>query len=428
MSTVNPCATFVSINFLGGSPLNRFSWLRTSQVFVDAILRSSSTRWIVFKSGQPLVVSHKDKPKLRSLARLTTADVKPLLGPEPYLGQAQKDGDIASHGTSALEVARLRGPKIIFLGLEEPHGTTAILPSSDFSAKGGLPEVVAERVTGTPYFSLDVSDVEAPALDVVLQNNQLAKDGGQLEFSEARAAMNSMNWFDAAVFAEARSMVDWNARNRFCSSCGSPVYSLWAGWKLACTTLLPWEVKEGERQCASIGLNNFSHPRTDPVIITVLVNETGDKILLGRNAKCNLPFYSALAGFMEPGEAFEDSVKRESWEEAGVKVWDIKYHSSQPWPFPASLMVGFYATASESQEIRIDLDNELTDARWFTREEVLAVLNHPQGTNLSPMSTSKPGERDPPFRVPSKTAIAGVLISDWAHGKSLDAHSASPRL
>ena len=184
-----------------------------------------------------------------------------------------------------------------------------------------------------------------------------------------------------------------------------------------------------------------------------------------------MPAYSALAGFMEPGETFEDSIKRELWEEAGIRVQDIKYHSSQPWvsghiplrwinrftrlslrlyvqPFPANLMVGFYATASESQQLRVDLDNELTgkwnrphfryahfiiappsDARWFTREEIITVLNHPQGTNLGPMYTSQQlSEHDPPFRVPPKTAIAGVLISDWANGKPLDSHCTSPRL
>ena len=167
--------------------------------------------------------------------------------------------------------------------------------------------------------------MESSALDTVLQNNQLAKDGGQLKFSEARVAMNSMSWFDAAVFAEARSMVDWNTRNKvlrqfrpwkdwvltyifhqFCSSCGSPLYSLWAGWKLACTTLLPWKAKAGEEPCASsVGLNNFSHPRTDPVIITVPVNEAGDKILLGRNVsgleaiKVTVLTYACLLGEME---------------------------------------------------------------------------------------------------------------------------------
>jgi NAD+ diphosphatase len=205
------------VNFVGGSPLNRLSWLRTSRVFIDAVLRSPSTRWILFNSREPLLVSHKDQPTVRSLARLTTADVKPLLGPEPYLGQAENDGDVAPRSVPALEVARLRGPKIVFLGLEEPHGTTAFLPSSDFSGEEA-PEVVAERITGTPYFSLDVSDVGSSALGVLLQNIQLTKDGGQVKFSEARAAMNSMNWFDAAVFAEARSMVDWNSRNRVCTA------------------------------------------------------------------------------------------------------------------------------------------------------------------------------------------------------------------
>jgi NAD+ diphosphatase len=182
--------------------------------------------------------------------------------------------------------------------------------------------------------------------------------------------MNSMNWFDAAVFAEARSMVDWNARNRvrinftawedrvLISSISSahpvvhPCTLSGLGGSSPARPSSPGKQKEGEEPCASsIGLNNFSHPRTDPVIITVPVNETGDKILLGRNvsglgssqvatvadmtlvgqAKWNSSVYSALAGFMEPGEMFEDSIKRELWEEAGVKVWDIKYHSSQPW-------------------------------------------------------------------------------------------------
>lgn len=139
-----------------------------------------------------------------------------MLGPEPYLGQTENDGDIAPQGVPALEVARLRGPKIVFLGLEEPDGITAILPSSDFSAKKEAPGVVADRIAGTPYFSLDVSEIDSSALDEVVQANQLAKDGDRLKFSEPRGAMNLMNWFDAAVFAEAKSMVDWNARNGVC--------------------------------------------------------------------------------------------------------------------------------------------------------------------------------------------------------------------
>jgi len=287
---------------------------------------------------------------------------------------------------------------------------------------------------------LDVSEIDNDEVQKVLQASESSKGGLQLKFTEPRAAMTSEDVFDAAVFAEARSMVDWNERNRFCSSCGSPVYSLWAGWKLSCSSLLPWADNTGKKPCPTArGLHNFAHPRTDPVVIMLAINETGDKILMGRNGKWPGLFYSALAGFMEPGEAFEDAVKREMREEAGIDVWDVKYHSTQPWPFPANLMVGFYSKASESQPIRVDLDNELSEARWFTREEVLAVLAHAEGTvltsrdnkRLNALMEGKTGEEadavaraaelqdekreEPPFRLPGLTAIAGVLISDWAH-------------
>lgn len=166
------------------------------------------------------------------------------------------------------------------------------------------------------------------------------------------------------------------------------------------------------------------------MVITAVIDETGDRILLGRNRKFPSGFFSTLAGFVEPAESFEDAVKREIWEESGVRVHDVKYHSSQPWPYPANLMVGCYAFADSSQTIRTDLDNELSEARWFTRGEVRAALAHPQGTvirrgeykQLDDNATEErpPDKTDgdsPPFRVPPRTAIAGVLISDWATGK-----------
>lgn len=171
----------------------------------------------------------------------------------------------------------------------------------------------------------------------------------------------------------------------------------------------------------------------------IAIDEKGEKVLLGRNAKFPGNFYSALAGFLEPGESFEDAVVREMWEEAGVRVWDVKYHSGQPWPYPSNLMVGFYARADSTKPIRTDLDNELVDARWYTRQEVLHVLNHPEGTRFirtdvkkmaeitegrqddsqpsPPASEATRREGDPPFRLPPTTAIAGVLIRDWADGK-----------
>lgn len=408
--------------------MNRLSWLRTTQVFLNAILVSPATRWILFKDGQSLLSSNPESEKSKSLARLTTSDVRSLLGSEPFFAQSQFDGDIAENDVHVLEAARLRGLPVVFLGLDEPStGSEAqeALPSSDFSAKVD-PAAVAAKISGTPYFSLDVSTVEQKVLDDVFQNTESGKGGAKFEFIDARPAMRYLDWQAAAIVAEGKSMVDWNARNKFCPACGSPVYSLWAGWKLSCSSLLPWADKpEGKKPCpTAVGLNNFAHPRTDAVVIMAVVNEANDKILLGRNRKWPGKFYSALAGFIEPGETLEDSVKRELWEEAGLKVWGVKYHSTQPWPFPANLMVGFYAIADPSKPTRVDLDNELEDAKWFTREEILAVLNHPDGTNFAIRepkpkleSTQTPPVEEPAFRLPPLTAIAGVLVSDWAKEK-----------
>ncbi|KAF7981908.1 hypothetical protein HWV62_31507 [Athelia sp. TMB] len=406
------------------------------------------------------------------LAYLTTNDVTQFLGEKPYLGQGKEPGEIAADDVKVLEAGRHRGTPILFLGLQEPEtGAASALPSSDFTD----PETAVANLKGTPFFSMDVADFAETTVDEVLKASSLAQSGHALSFSEPRAASASMDMFTAGLFAEARSMVDWNQRNKFCPACGSPTYSIWAGWKKSCSTLLPFAEDTGRKPCPTVyvpipmpsiqtliffrseskGLHNFAHPRTDPVVIMLAINQAGDKALLGRNKKFPGKFYSALAGFMEPGESFEDAVAREMWEEAGVKVWDVRYHSGQPWPYPANLMVGFYATADDTQPIRTDLDNELEDAQWFTREQILAILSHPDGTNIAkrdykvlneiqdgpaaekakqdqegaaalahsdPSIAAKevkvlveePGA--PSFRVPPVTAIAGVLIRQWAEG------------
>ncbi|KAI0684945.1 NUDIX hydrolase domain-like protein [Cytidiella melzeri] len=407
------------VNFFGGSPLNRLSWLRLSEPFVNAIVEHQSTRWLVFKDGNPLL-STPEGTKLGKVIRLSTSEVRPWLGSKPYFAQTQNKGEVADPAVSVLEAARLRGPGIVFLGLHENDGASSgALPSSDFSKKDAA--AVAAKIKGEPYFSLDVTGLEERQIDDVLKSVEAGRPGEKLSFVETRAAMSSMDNFTGSVIAEARALVDWNARNKFCAACGSPVYSTWAGWKLACTSVLPWADLSGRSACPTAQVfAEISHPRTDPVVIMAVVNEKNDKILLGRNRKWPGRFYSALAGFIEPGESFEDAVGRELWEEAGLKVWGVRYHSTQPWPFPANLMVGFYAIANDSLPTRTDLDNELEDARWYTREEVLQVLANPIGTRMTgndPFKQVESSQDSPPFRLPPMTAIAGVLVSDWAHRK-----------
>ncbi|KIM69556.1 hypothetical protein SCLCIDRAFT_13015 [Scleroderma citrinum Foug A] len=393
-------------NFMGGSPLNRLSWLRTSQIFLNSAIVAPETRWILFDNGKPLIATHTTSQK-RTLALLPTDDVRPLLGIEPYFGQGQYEGEACSSDAPILEAARLHGPRIVFLGLKETDPfTAAALPSSDFRD----PQTAVVNLRGTPFFSIDVADVQEDLVDEVIQASQLAYPDTNLTFVEPRTATTSLDIVTAAIFAEARSMVDWNGRNKFCPTCGSPSYSVWAGWKLSCMSLLPWADNTGKGPCpSSRGVQNFSHPRTDPVVIMVVMDESGEKILLGRNKKFPSKVYSALAGFVEPGESYEDAVKREMWEEAGMRVWNIRYHSGQPWPFPANLMLGFYATADSSAPIRLDLDNELEDARWYTRREVLSVLAHTSHPDANEVD-------EPLFKIPPSTAIAGVLIKQWAEG------------
>ena len=177
--------------------------------------------------------------------------------------------------------------------------------------------------------------------------------------------------------AEAKAMLHWHARHRFCSNCGAATDMVDAGWK---------------RACAACKAEHF--PRTDPVVIMLAVR--GDKGLLGRSGRFAATMWSCLAGFVEPGESVEDAVRRETLEEAGVKCGRVKYLFTQPWPFPMSLMIGCHAEAL-NDDIQMDA-NELVDCRWFSKDECAAMLmrKHPEGLTCPP-----------------HVAIAHHIIRDW---------------
>lgn len=158
----------------------------------------------------------------------------------------------------------------------------------------------------------------------------------------------------------AKSMLDWHQRHRFCANCGAPSRVSSAGWR---------------RDCDACGAQHF--PRVDPVVIMLAID--GDRCLLGRQPRFAPGMYSALAGFLEPGETIESAVRREIMEEAGITCGEVSYFASQPWPFPSSLMIGCFASAHDT-DIVVDL-TELEDARWFSRADVAAMLAdiHPDG-------------------------------------------------
>jgi NAD+ diphosphatase len=178
--------------------------------------------------------------------------------------------------------------------------------------------------------------------------------------------------------AQAISLLHWNRTNQFCGKCGSPMEAKSGGYK---------------RVCASCGHTAF--PRTDPVVIMLVIDEENDRCLLGRSPHFPEGMYSALAGFVEPGETMENAVRRETFEESAIRVGQVRYYGSQPWPAPHSLMIGCYGRA-ENLDIAFD-GNELEDCRWFTRDETEEVMNR------FPSIIS-----NPPFG-----AIAQRLMRDW---------------
>ena len=168
-----------------------------------------------------------------------------------------------------------------------------------------------------------------------------------------------------APLAEAKALLGWHARHRFCPNCGAPTNLVQGGWR---------------RDCPACKAEHF--PRTDPVVIMLPI--AGERCVLGRSPRFPKTMWSALAGFAEPGESIEEAVRREVQEEVGVLCARVTYFASQPWPFPSSLMIGCYAEAL-TEEVVID-KSEIEEARWFDREELKLMLSrkHPQGLAAPP--------------------------------------------
>ena len=232
-----------------------------------------------------------------------------------------------------------------------------------------------------PRFLLGLRDDAAHfAVDASEDNEDLA-EGDERRFVDVRTAGTLLSAEDAGIAAQARAQVDWHARHGFCSVCGQPTEALRGGQ---------------QRTCGSCGADHF--PRTDPVIIVVVTD--GDRCLLGQShgRLSQMRMFSALAGFMDQGESIEEAVRREVLEEAGIRVGAVRYHSSQPWPFPSSLMIGCHADALTT-DLRPD-DVEMLSVQWFERAKVRRALA---------------GE-DADLRVPASFAIAHHLIRAWAEG------------
>ena len=301
---------------------------------------------------------------------------RPLLGyianPLDRAGDRRDDGSLAALDAKAgaylvggeLVVLRKASEPDALFGLTEARALAPIRETVFLGLQGGVPRYGA---------AIDASAAEA-----------LKSQPGFLVIDLRSIAIQGLVAPEhVAALAEAKAMLTWHARHRFCANCGTPTVATNAGWR---------------RDCPNCKTQHF--PRTDPVVIMLAID--GERCLLGRQSRFGAGMWSCLAGFVEPGETIEQAVRRETLEEAGIPCGTVTYFACQPWPFPMSLMIGCHAQALTT-ELAVDRA-ELEDARWFDRDEVAAMMlrRHPDG-----------------LIVTHPVAIAHHIIRAWLESESI---------
>jgi NAD+ diphosphatase len=313
------------------------------------------------------------------------------LGPKPRLGYTASlleraaatrtdDAALASLARAANARTYLIGGELVALNkAADPHDPLFTLPQAQ-NIGGTAESVFIGMRENAPRFACAL---EPAAIEMLTASEEFL-----LTDLRSIAVKGLVSSEHLPPLAQAKALLGWHARHRFCSQCGSRTDPVEAGWR---------------RDCPSCRAQHF--PRTDPVVIMLPVS--CGACVLGRSYRFQRGMWSCLAGFVEPGESIEEAVRRETREEAGVICGRVRYFASQPWPFPSSLMLGCHAEAL-SQDISIDRA-ELEDARWFARDEVARMLLrcHPDG-----------------LTTPPEVAIAYHIIRAWVEGDiDLDAQS-----
>ncbi|XP_035514387.1 peroxisomal NADH pyrophosphatase NUDT12 [Morone saxatilis] len=335
-------------NYFSRETLDRLSGKRTDKVWLEAKQSDPDTVYLLFSNLSPMVSSSQEDDNAGAetkLCQFRYEAVKDLLQ-EPatvliFLGVEKRKKQSSSSSSSQTEE-----------GVQEPPAWFAISTDEDAA---GLLKRCREKNCSFP---------KSPNRDL-------------LKFNEE----------EAGVVAQARSVLAWHSRYSFCPTCGSSTKLEEGGYKRSCLN----------SDCSSLkGVHNTCYPRVDPVVIMLVIHPDGNQCLLGRKKIFPAGMFSCLAGFVEPGEAIEEAVRREVEEESSVKVGPVQYVSCQPWPMPSSIMIGCLAVAI-STDIKVD-ENEIEEARWFPRQQVIDSLLR----------------RAPPaFTVPPRQTIAHQLIRHW---------------
>ena len=290
------------------------------------------------------------------------------LGPKPRLGytnsRIERAAELRTDASAIAALTKHPGAGTYVIGGEwivakkgSPLSEPLFTPAEAHEFGPAAETIFLGLLDGAPRFGHGLSPQSAEAL----------KSRGDLLVTDLRsiAVQGLVAANDLPPIAEAKAVLHWHARHRFCPNCGAATRLVCGGWR---------------RDCPQCKAEHF--PRTDPVVIMLAID--GDRCLLGRSPRFVPTMWSCLAGFVEPGESIEDAVHRETLEEAGISCGRVVYFASQPWPFPTSLMIGCHAEAL-THDIVVDRE-ELEDARWFSKDEIEAMLmrKHPQVLTTPP--------------------------------------------
>ncbi|XP_060693088.1 peroxisomal NADH pyrophosphatase NUDT12 isoform X1 [Hemiscyllium ocellatum] len=333
-------------NYFGRTLLNSLSVKRTNSNWIKNKQIQPTTVYIVFSNLNPLVISAKCEDSGKTgihLCRLQYEDVEQLL--------------LKPEVTS------------VFLGAEL---------QSETCAKFALGSALAEDDGLIAWFAVNA--------EFIAPENFRVKYPDCCFLQPLIPHLLNFCKEEAGVVAQARSVLAWHSRYKFCPTCGGGTEVQDSGYKKICL----------QKNCPSFqGIHNTCYPRVDPVVIMLVIHPDGNNCLLGRQKRFPPGMFSCLAGFIEPGETIENAVRREVAEETAVKVGNVQYVSSQPWPMPSSLMIGCQAIAVTT-EIIVD-KNEIVDARWFSRQQITEILTH----------------ENHPISIPPQQTIAHTLIKKW---------------
>lgn len=367
--------------YFSNGPITRLSFMRLDNELLDKASTHKSAKYLTFEELNPL------RTQKGNLAYATYEDVANEIG-RPY-AQDEKT-QIAQFDPST------HHPTLVFLGLDLDREEQRRAGGTAVDSSG----VQLGNYFGVPYFALDVtSDHYAGVRD------RLSSAG--LDHPRTRIDLN-LDPGESAIYSHARSLLDWNLRNRFCSSCGGRTLSTHGGAKVICPPSDNGVPRA--RGCPTrIGLHNQAFARTDPTVVVAPISADAKRVLLGRGRHWPTNYFSCLSGFVEPGESIETAARREVYEETGVRIDRVQIHSSQPWPYPSTMLIGAMGQCVDGGEDITYPETELAEAKWFELSQVEHALNHGANPMWEAPIKGYVGPRVPPSQLMAHQVLRAVV-------------------